>query len=496
MSTIRVPVRVRFAAHFKIVIATLLALQAIAFHANAEAAMHEVGPSQSKIDCASFDGGVRPGDTVVLSGRTRGGIVFSNCKGTSASPIVIRNDSSLSGPLVIEMTGSGFQVQCMNCENVVLDGTGKWNGAPAGTCGAAVAGGEWTLGTKQCGIILRCTSGGATGALRLGGSSKWVTIKGVEIDGNVPACSTRIGLSVNDHDYTAKPGEWREGIRLLNNYVHDVEGEGMYVGPNQNSTGAGDLQLRDNEIGFNVVDNVGCDGINYKSAIAGSSSIHHNFVTNTGLAPRGKDSGCSGTGIALFEAGFTDVYSNYVEAPSPVATGAGNCIAQTISNLSSGKVATVPVRIYNNVARNCKGNGISSTRSDGAVATPVVAIFNNTVVAPVGGKGISVGAKVSNCEVRSNIVAGKNVAATSCKVINNSAEPVESQRFRDVSAKDFRLTAESPAVDGGGSDCPQEDQAGTSRPQQGACDLGAFEYFKGQATVAVQPSPPAQVLVE
>ncbi len=270
----------------------------------------------------------------------------------------------------------------------------------------------------------------------------------------------------------------------------------MYVGPNQKKDGIGDLQLRNNEIAFNYVDRPGCDGINYKSAIAGQSSIHHNYVTNTGQVPRGTDSGCVGTGIALFEAGYTDIFSNYVEAPSPIANGAGNCIAQVITNLSAGRVSKVPVRIYNNVVRNCKGNGISSGRGGNDTAVPVVDIFNNTVVTPIGGKGINVGTSIPTCDVRDNIVAGKNVTAGSCKVSNNSIEPTDRQRFRDAAGKDFRLTADSPAVDVGSNGCPEEDQAGVPRPQQGACDQGAFEYSKGQATAAQKPSPPAQVVVE
>lgn len=498
MPTHRPGIRAQFRARTlrRFMIAGALAIPMSLLSIEADAATHDVSSGQSKFDCSAVGGGVKPGDTIILAGRTRGAITFSNCRGTTDDPIIVRNDTSLSGPLVIEMKGTAFQVQCMDCDNVVFDGTGKWTGAPAGECGATNEGGEWSLGTRQCGIVLRCESGGPTGALRLGGSSKRVTVKGIEVDGNSPACQTRIGISVNDHGYTAKSGEWREGIRLLNNYIHDVEGEGMYVGPNQNQSASGDLQLRNNEIAFNLVEDVGCDGINYKSAIAGESRIHHNYVSNTGLAPRGKDSGCSGTGIALFEAGFTDIYSNYVEAPSPVSSGAGNCIAQVISNLPASKAGTVPVRIYNNVARNCKGNGISSTRSDGSVAAPLVTVFNNTIVAPIGGKGISVGSKVSSCAVRDNIIAGKNVEAKSCAVANNSTGSVESQRFRDAGAGDFRLTAGSPAVDGATGDCPGTDQAGMERPQHGACDQGAFEYSNGQAAASTKPSPPDQLIVE
>jgi hypothetical protein len=154
------------------------------------------------------------------------------------------------------------------------------------------------------------------------------------------------------------------------------------------------------------------------------------------------------------------------------------------------------VRTSPPIVRNCKGNGISSGRGGNGAAEPVVDIFNNTVVTPIGGKGINVGSSVPTCQVRDNIVAGKTVTAGSCSVANNSTEPVDIQRFRDVAGRDFRLTADSPAIDVGTSNCPGVDQAGTSRPQQGACDQGAFEYSKGQATAAAKPNPPAQVIVE
>jgi hypothetical protein len=465
------------------------------YAAPASSATHEVGPSTERVDCASFAGGVRPGDKLVLTGRSRGPIKLSNCVGTASNPIVITNDTTQSSPLLISQSGDGFQSQCDNCEHVIIDGTGKWAGAPTGVCGASMQGGEWRMGTEQCGIVLKCISGSPHSGLRLSGGSKHVTVQGVEIDANFPTCKKGIGLSVNDHQYNPGPGEWREGIRILHNYVHGTEGEGIYAGPNQSDKYEGAMQLRDNEIAFNFVDRTGCDGINYKSAIAGSSSIHHNYVTNTGQTSRGGDSGCSASGIALFEAGYTDVYNNYVEAPSPVSSGAGHCISHIVSNLSADKVATLPVKIYNNITRNCKGNGISFGRRDTSVASPVISAYNNTVVPPIGGKGINVGTSIRSCTVRDNIVAARAIAANQCAVQNNSLEDVDSQRFRDSAGRDYRLTVNSPAVDVGSNNCPPVDHVGTPRPQQGACDQGAFEFDDGEQSDS-KPKPPAALAVE
>ena len=54
-----------------------------AIPSEAQAAVHEVSSSTTKVDCATFNGGVRAGYTIVLTGRTRGAassaIVLGRC---------------------------------------------------------------------------------------------------------------------------------------------------------------------------------------------------------------------------------------------------------------------------------------------------------------------------------------------------------------------------------------------------------------------------------
>jgi hypothetical protein len=472
----------------------VVALFLLGSGSEAQAATHTVNPNTNAWDCQSR--GVRPGDKIVMTGTSRSKVKFENCYGSASNPITITNDISASEALVINQAGDGFSSQCINCEYVVIDGTGKWRGAPSGVCGASIANGEWRLGTSNCGIVFRCVSGTPQSGLRLAGSSKHVTVKGVEIDGNVPTCTRGIGLHINDHNYkAASADEWREGFTIVSNYIHDTGRSGVYFGPNQHSEGVGDLPVRSNEIANNYVDRVGCDGIKYKSVLAGSSSIHHNFVTNTGRSSGEHEDGCGANGISLFESGYTDVFSNYVESPAPVADGPGNCIAQSTTQLSSARVQTLPVRIYNNVVHNCKGKGISSARKGRDNPEPIPTIFNNTIVAPVGGGGISVDSMVSTCSVRNNIVSGVTIRAGHCTTSGNTLEPVDAQRFISAGDDDFRLTANSPAVDSASGQCPPDDLAGNDRPQGGACDSGAYEYVTGTQT-ASKPRPPAPVSVE
>lgn len=464
---------------------------------DAAAAIHSIPTNTSSVDCRSYGGGVAPGDVIVLKGRTRGTIELNNCKGTADRPIKVQNDTAESGPLVIEYSGSGFQSQCTNCEYVVWDGTGKWSGAPGGTCGVSLADGYRVLGGSQCGIVFRCVSGSPHSALLFYGSSRNFTVKGIEIDGNYPTCGSGIGLTVNDHEYEldSHPGEWREGIRILNNYIHESGLEAMYLGPNVNPDkgGAGDLPLRNNEIAYNYIDKSGCDGIKYKNAIDGLSRIHHNHITNTGQSTNDPGGGCTSAGIILFEAGFTDIFSNYVESPAPKAYGEGACITQNSVYQSASRIAKLPTRIYNNVVHNCKGPGIASGRKDTSSSEPAPSIYNNTVVAPVGGTGISVNSSIDGCEVRDNIVAGNKVAAGQCVAARNNTSSVDAQKFRSVATKDFRLTAASPAVNVGGTACPSEDIWGVVRPMEGKCDVGAFEFaVDGEMT---KPEPPQDLVI-
>ena len=166
--------------------------------------------------------------------------------------------------------------------------------------------------------------------------------------------------------------------------------------------------------------------------------------------------------------------------------------AASFSRQANGNVS---IKIYNNVLRNCKGHGITASRGSTSAPVTTVSVYNNTLVPPIGGRGINVGKTVDPCTVHDNIVAGKELSVAGCSTTNNSTESSESQKFMDDAGPDFRLTATSPAVDVGTSNCPDRDHLGTSRPQEGACDVGAFE-FKTSASGDSKPNPPITVSVE
>ena len=474
----------------RVSIAVFLAgLLNIAVGATAMAADHFVSSGISTVDCRAND--VEPGDTITLEGGNRGTITFNNCIGTASNRIVIRNDTAAGSRTTIQGTGK-FGFDCAGCEWVTIDGTGKWLGAPAGECG-------YPNGRNQCGIKIQCSDDGSDAIiwLRLSGSSKNVTIQGVEVDGGFPNCDPKtpgIGISVNDHKYKLAdhPGEWREGIVIQRNYVHHTASECVYVGPNQTGDGVGDLQLRNNEIGFNLIENCGWDGIELKSTVQGRSAIHHNIVRVTGLGPGDNTVGNNGHGISLFESGYTDVHHNWVQDTRAKGSG-GACFTQYIQSLTT--TGTVPSYFFNNVAVNCHRNGISTGRQDTVDALPIPTIINNTVI-EVGGVGVSANSNVTgDGAIRDNIVCNSDKGDVSSfgkiKVSNNRTGICSANRFADFAKRDFRLTPASPAVDRGTpSGAPSDDYNGVSRPQGRIPDQGAFELIDGGGGGTLTPKAP------
>ncbi len=331
---------------------------------------------------------------------------------------------------------------------------------------------------------------GPSAFLKISGLSRFVTIRGVEIDGAWPTISNNgIGISFNDHSNSVSqhPGLWTEGILIEDNYVHDVQGEGMYVGPNWYS---GNLPLRNIEIRGNLVENTGWDGIQLKSAIGGTNLIHHNVIRRAGKSP----SKGQLYGISLLD-GTGRIYNNWVE-------GTGDAGIQHFLHHLPRSYGDQAAEIFNNVVartglvRLGPGHGIVSNNRNG-YARPVAHIYNNTVV---GSKdsGIYVGREASNGFVRDNLVADSVDAPirvpASVKAINNRVGSVAQMQFVDASALNFRLEATSPARNAGSEVFPPADYDGTPRPQDGQADQGAFEFDAGQELS--QPLAPNGLVVE
>ncbi|MBW2524969.1 MAG: hypothetical protein JRI23_12365, partial [Deltaproteobacteria bacterium] len=412
--------------------------------ASVEAATHAVPSSVTTVD-PSYDGGVQPGDVLVLEAGQRGTLVLEDLVGDPSAPIEVRVDAATTQATVIDGAGSTWGLEVDHCEHVVIDGT--------------------TSGGPYYGILVTTSADQHHTYVKLRNRSRFITLRRIEVAG-VYGGNPGIGISFNDHnikrvDY---PGFWVEGHKVLDCFVHDVGTEGMYLGPNNQNTDD-EPHLRDIEIAYNRVEHTGWDCINPKSWVDGDNSIHHNVLRDCGY--RGTVDGEQASGIPSI-AFHGEIYNNWVE----------NTAGRGIVNYGLGIIAYEnpdwEARIYNNVLVDIGGFG----EFEGIKVFTPVEIFNNTIVRTTA--EAIYGASIASGLVHDNLMA--DAAAGPIRLgglteRDNWFGTVADARFEDAAMLDFHLTDQSPAYNAvtepGFAPFDFDDVA---RPQEGAADYGAFEY--------------------
>jgi hypothetical protein len=437
-------------------------------------------------------------DVIELEGGTHGKTEFKNLLGAANNRITIR--PAAGGVAIFRsatVSSSGFVVQLNNCRYVNVDGYS-------------------TGGTDNCGIkIMYATTIGATkdapsAWLRVGDTatnvSSFLTVSYVEIDGGYTTSSTTtkssngIGLSVNDKVYWTyrdncvstnndpvgpygTPKKWRESLTFEHMRIRNVEGEGMYIGPNwYDNTPAGTakadggIPLRNIIVRHNLVENTGWDCINTKSWMGGTNLIHDNVVNNGSLQGSTSPFECGGI---LQLTGCASVYNNVVNGnywrgiqvftdQVPSSLPFGPWTAEVYNNVVVD-IATVPL----DATRT--GRGIAVGAGSGSITFQAL-IYNNTVV-DTPSNGISVGNVNSGSVVANNILAdASTVSAGTATTYQNRTGTAASMGFVSVAGEDYRLTAGSASVDVvTNSYYPATDILDVARPQGVRADQGAYE---------------------
>ena len=178
---------------------------------------------------------------------------------------------------------------------------------------------------------------------------------------------------------------------IHHNYLHNIGGEGMYIGhsaPNGDGTTGQLVPIRMDsvEIAYNIVDGTDWDGIQLANARYGCS-IHHNNVSNYGRSNLGSQQG----GILMGSNTNGDIYNN------TITSGTGN----GIQVFGYGNI-----NVYNNTMENCgvdfTSSGQESFFSNDYLSTieinPVqtISFTNNVIKFPSPKGGIKIGSYNSN----------------------------------------------------------------------------------------------------
>jgi len=267
--------------------------------------------------------------------------------------------------------------------------------------------------------------------------------------------------------------EEMENVAIHHNYIHDPEGEGMYLGKSSRSVAP---KFRDIQIYNNIIQDCGWDGIQLGQTIGENNNIYNNTIKHTGhggaykwcwATEQYQTDPCPGQwfGIVINPEHYgVHVYRNYIE--DPYYTGI------SISSNGDG-----PIDIHDNVVWGAGGNGIGV-----GIATGASTIINNTVVNSTK-YGIGTPEGTTAGELRYNLLIANGWVGINSDYTtqndNRTSSSISDENFVDAVAGNFRLTESSPARnEGTGEGYSTVDCDGNARPEGSAPDIGAFEYLE------------------
>ncbi|QMW05843.1 right-handed parallel beta-helix repeat-containing protein [Spirosoma foliorum] len=403
---------------------------------------------------------VQPGQIICVQAGTYTYLRFQDMQGTAAAPIKIIN---CGGKVTVGDPANYGGIQFYNCLYFKLTGSGD-SQTPYG--------------------FLINQSGGGSG-LAITNKSSDSEVEQVEIMNMAFA-----GIMAKT-DPTCDPTTQRGGFTMYNvnihdNYIHDVYGEGIYVGNSFWSAGMNKTCDNTSQVIYphdviglkiynNLIERSGAEGIQY--GCAPNAQVYRNTVRNPGASPF---STYQDNGIQIGEGSGGFFYGNIITN----AASAGLIILGHTGNLI----------VYNNVIANSGSNGIFCDNRTGSSVNTPAGFLQNTIVT-TGKEGIKLYNENNINTIVNNILVniwqnryiafGQGATATQNNNLTNSS--IAAAQFVNASGLNFQLTNTSPAVNAGmnlSSWGITTDLLGTSRPAANAYDIGAYEYVSSSAREA------------
>lgn len=397
--------------------------------------------------------GIKPGNTICLEGgKTYGPITFKNLKGTSSSPIKIKN---CGGTVTINGSGKPYGIRTETSSYFVMTGGSSGYGIKVNGGNMSI-----TFDKRSTNIELdhvEVYNSGFAGVV-------------AKTD---PACDN---LGVRGY-FTMRD------LKFHDNYVHNTGGEGFYIG---NSFWLGGVStscgrkyphaVENAKIYNNLVKNTGWEGIQVGSAPVGTE-IYGNRVENYGT----RNVKAQNNGIQLGEGTVGRCYRNFIKG------GKGNGIII----VGNGKN-----QVHNNVIVNAGLDGIfcdDRVNGEGFVFT------NNTIIRPAL-NGIRLYAdQVTMSKIQNNIIIApgnyyklvyprKREEAYVYKLSSNvrvqiqnnyNSLDINAPKFVAASSDDYGLTNGSTALANKGISISAYgipmDYSKKTRIKGSAVDIGAYE---------------------
>ena len=414
----------------------------------------------------TFDGnakGVKPGDVICLQAGSLERVLFMNIKGSPDNPIIIKN---CGGQVLLGGPNANSGLVFWSSRYFRITGAGD--------------------PSQQYGIKITQTKPSTSGIVVTSLSSD-VEIDHVEITNTGFAGIMAKTDPTSDCSNTAmvRPNFTMNNIKLHNNYVHHIGGEGFYIGNSfyaGTTVYCGSTQYPHEVRGVRIYDNL-FDGCGWESIQVGSAvqdvEVYNNKIYNYGTADINSQNG--GIQFGLGTSGR--LYNNFIKG-NPNGTGGQAIIIQGIGNNY----------VYNNVIVNSPDESITVNTKPTPLATDIVNsgwlggtyIINNTIVNP-GKAAIAdfVNQAPGNVFYNNLIITGADPIWNKLKpyydwtLSNNIVlNSIAAAKFVNPGLDDYNLQSSSPAINVGrdvASFGVTKDFEGRGRPAGAAWDVGAFE---------------------
>jgi hypothetical protein len=413
---------------------------------------YTVGLTETNVDGKAL--GINPGDVVCIQAGNRSVLRFSNFQGSATQPIIIKN---CGGLVNVENSDKSYGMWFSASRYFKVTGTGD--------------------ASLTYGIRVKITKDGSN-AVVVSDLSSDVEVDHVEIAGSgfsgiMAKTDPRCDLTANRGVFTMY------NVSIHENYVHDVKGEGMYIG---------------NSFYNGWTGNTSCSGTTlYPHDIIGCK-VYKNIIKRTGaeaIQVGAASSGCAiyGNDVELFG---QDPFANYQNNGIQIGLGTGGVMYNNIIKNGPGNGIIIQGKgdnvLYNNIIIGAGSNGIycDDATTSGTLGSGF-SFVNNTIITP-GGDGLKIAAErvtlnhfINNIVIKPGTGVYLNKTMTSVKIeeLNNyySANLVDA-KFVNATANDYHLLNTSPALNKGASASSYNvtfDYDNKSRPSGGTYDIGAFE---------------------
>ncbi len=357
---------------------------------------HLIAVDQTVVDGAAL--GVQPGDVILVAAGVRPYLKLEHVVGTAANLVIVRNHG---GQVVLGRTDRYYGLHVGASRHLRITGTGS--------------------AEHRYGFHLTGTNAGGS-AVMVGDLSSDCELDHLHIE--------RAGFAGIMAKTDGAVGTFLDNLAIHDNYIHDVGGEGLYLG----ETKYPGQTLRDIRVWNNVIARTGYEACQIANA-SGAVRVHHNIFYRAGLRQE-----------LWQDRSFQLTAESPCEFTSNIVIGAHSCLVITSGgapkifrgNYFAGTVTEAAV--------------VCGDAPDGAVVTVLFAdnFFRDVAaVEPVllyTGKSTVLQARNNRWDGANRFIRFQPILDLSHQVRleANRREPVPPPRFVDEARDDFRLETDDP----------------------------------------------------